>query len=123
MRYAISGSTQTTVTDNNSTAPYLMGVSVNNGRVFWLTSFWSDNASGTASEKGWVLYDCTQGATGANAVAVINSASELAGGALKGQVTNFPAPGLKFTTGVCVLPADALRATAGRLGGCGYEEA
>jgi hypothetical protein len=134
MRYAVSGANLTglAVTQATSTeaavaeatalfqGQYLFGSGNSSGRVLWLKSAWAWNAT---TAVGIILFDATAGSV------VTDSSRKFKFLAASGQTTmvEFPAPGLKFSTGVCAArEVSAGTATSpfspGKVGGIGYEE-
>jgi len=141
MRYPISGAVNmwpggaSSGGDNASTGAVLLchgtatGTLVARGRVFWLRSLWVGN-----SASGMVvgLADASVSATAANtppykkfvipvASNAIGTASD-AGWDTGHQMVSFPPPGLKFTTNCLAYLVAGSGATAGSIGGAGYEE-
>jgi hypothetical protein len=73
------------------------------------------------------LYDATEGSVASASLRRITVFPPTAAAYLNSGFYEFPAPGLKFTTGVGVLIGPTMSGLAtfliGGVGGCGYEEA
>lgn len=144
MRYAISGSNTTQLgavvsVTGGSGAPgdgtaiqspvNLLGPVIPAGRVFWLRNFWVLDAS---APENYILLDASEGhvtdATGFRQwqKAVIPAASGTATDMGELTMVEFPAPGLKFSTGCVVIKDTTGQATTlgapGTCGGSGYYE-
>lgn len=123
MRYAVSGVNDTALGDL-TTGIELMGRELTSGRVLWLRSMWAFSASGAAP---LTLFDGTEGlaCTASSRRFTLQCASGVT------TMAEFPAPGLKFTTNVCVVGLTTADGTIssgtggydqGQVGGAGYEE-
>jgi hypothetical protein len=99
-------------------------------KTFFLRGLW---VHPVASALTFGLSDGSCNATNANAAPqkkfVVSAASSTpgadasnVGAAFGGRMITFPAPGLKFTTNCLVYLVSGSGATAGSIGGCGYEE-
>jgi len=130
-RYAVSGAVTTIVEATESATgkggsatslragQNLIGENMRSGKVFWLRSFWcfQDVTAGGPLH----LIDATAGDTD-----VTDSMYRASIGTASGDTTmvEFPAPGLKFTTGCLVSPDTSATNVwgIGRVGGSGYYE-
>ena len=119
MKYPISG--QNTVTLDYAatiTGQALMGRNLTSGRTFWLrgVNVWTASTGTILS-----LQDATVGTaySATRAVAFIEAASG------SPTLVTYPAPGLKFSTGVCIsriATTVSSEFAVGTVGGIGYEE-
>ena len=118
-RYSVSGVGAGTISEASGTTRPLLGSEITSGRVLWLRNFWIYN---DASELPVNLQDATAGDT----MAVADSRFVLMAASGRNTMVEFPAPGLKFTTGCAIIGdgtgAAAAAFTQGEYGGSGYEE-
>ena len=119
-RYAISGSTVSTIEPTTGSKRNILGKAITSGRVFWLRNIWY-GSSGTDGDLR--LYDASAAATVTTPVAVLPS--YLAGvhsGLARPGYFEWGPPGLKFSTGCVADLAVSGSIAAGAVGGAGYEE-
>ena len=132
MRYAVKGSNTAEVCGcSGKSLVGLMGQNITPGRVFWLKRVWYP-AHASTSKVG--LFDASIGSAATNALTgdasngktVIEMYGATMGitadGRGLGGYMEFPDPGLKFSTGVCIAFLTSGAATVGSCGGEGYEE-
>lgn len=121
-RYAVSGAVAAALDGTTTlTGEPLIGRELTTGRVLWLRSAWFHSASTTSGEVPLALIDATAGVAATGTTRRFNVICAT------GRTTqvDFPAPGLKFSTGCCVLKEATTVSSAfagGSCGGCGYEE-
>ena len=121
MRYAISGECTDAIAVDVTKAKNLLGENITTGRVLWLRHAHFYDAS---TAKTVLLYDVTQDS--AKTAGKRKFAIPCASG--RTTVVDFPAPGLKFSTGCCaIMDATATSGVTGSfeveyIGGAGYEE-
>ena len=118
-RYAVSGVGGGAIDEASGVGRPLLGREITANRSFWLKNFWIYN---DASELPINLQDASAGDTMAAADTrfVVMAASGV------NTMIEFPAPGLKFTTGCAIILDGTANTTAafvqGEYGGNGYEE-
>ena len=124
MRYSVSGVIGAQI-DSTETATgistRLLGKDITSGRALWLKSFWAYDVS---SAEVLILLDMSHGygATASTKRVAIPCASSAL------TMVEFPAPGLKFSTGCAIVRDGTAPANAtenfrqGEVGGAGYEE-
>ena len=121
MRYGISGSCTDTLSDLVTQGKNLLGANLTTGRVLWLRGAWFYDVS-TANVIS--LYDITKDA----AAAAEKNRIRVPCASGRTTIVEFPAPGLKFSTGCCAIRDTTTTAGAsgsfapGTIGGAGYEE-
>ena len=118
-RYAVSGVGDSPITEASFDTEPLLGKEITTGRVLWLKNFWIYN---DASELPINLQDATEGDT----MAVADTRFVVMAASGRTTMVEFPAPGLKFSTG-CSIILDGTASTTsaftrGEYGGAGYEE-
>ena len=129
MRYSVSGANDTIISGLPAkTVVDLLGNDITTGRVLWLRGMWAWSLSGGGVLDLW---DGTQGQVATASTASLKFRLGYASAAATdiGTTTmvEFPAPGLKFSTG-CGVVMDETPGTAtsrfavGSVGGYGYEE-
>lgn len=123
MRYAKSGSCTSDLRDFCTQGKNLLGENITTGRVLWLRSAWFYDVS-TASPVS--LYDMTEGSATTSYAGAKKISIPCASG--RATMVDFPAPGLKFSTG-CAAISDVTTTSGasgsfpdGAIGGAGYEE-
>ena len=123
-RYPVSGVATTAIEPATGTLRSVMVAPTATTRVFWLMSIWYGRCG---NGFNIVLYDATAGAT-AGGTGVVKKAvvpsleAQLHSGAARPGFFEFPAPGLKFTSGVCAALEVSGSMSANDMGGAGYEE-
>lgn len=125
MRYAVSGhATAAILQVSGQNLVSILGRNVTTGRAFWMRGCLFKN---TASLSAIWVFDCSAGTPATGDAATTKYPSLIIPAATGIQfntgVFDFPAPGVKFTTGVCAAAnvSNATTATGG-LSVWGYEE-
>jgi len=132
MRYAVSGQNTVAVSGGSGAATgivqYVLGQAVTTGRIFWLRGMYYIPC---ATDIGLIISDGTAGDSASDVTIKARfSGVTVAGSPMGRGLVNFPAPGLKFTTGVVASlgstggtgPTGSAALPAGGIGGWGYEE-
>ena len=118
-RYSVSGVGAGVIDQASGVTRPLMGKEISDGRALWLRSCWVYN---DASELPVNLQDATAGDT----MATGDTRFVFMAASGRNTMVDFPAPGLKFTTGCSIIIDGTANTTAaftqGEYGGCGYEE-
>ena len=123
MKYSVDGNLTTAIATEATTSGFvnlpLIGKGITAGRVFYLRGMFVYN---TGTNAAVYLQDAASGAT------LVTTANKYTVPVETNKTTHvdFPAPGLKFKTGVMIqagASAASLAIAVGNAGGWGYEEA
>ena len=123
MRYAVSGHATASILGPTGTLISVLGRNVTTGRAFWLRGISVKPTTSDGTANGAIkIYDASHGSNTTSATGAM-SLPAATGVQFNTGIFNFPAPGIKFTTGVCLAYNTCGVTTAtGGIACWGYEE-
>ncbi len=123
MRYAVSGHATASILGPTGTLISLLGKPVTPGRAFWLRGLALKRTTSDGTSYGAIkIFDASHGTNTTSATGALGIPAAT-GVLFNTGIWEFPAPGIKFTTGVCAAYNTCGVTTAtGGIACWGYEE-